>query len=169
MAEYLRTANGLEVIGGTNVYVEQMTQAEYDDMSQAQQDDNHFRVITDADGEPGLQASEVSSSAVSGCDNVEDALALIFGKSIWKSSISNIAQYSGKTASQFADALPQGFQIMGGYGADTYSPTSGNAYRAYFSAKGDGGTVYMLLLCWDNSNGKLYIFQYSTGTWKAIN
>ena len=73
MAEYKRAANGLEVIGGTNVYVQQMTQAEYDDMSQAQQDDNHFRVITDSDeGEPGLQASEISTSDGS---NVQDVIS----------------------------------------------------------------------------------------------
>ena len=80
MAEYRRTANGLEVIGGTNVYVEQMTQDEYDAMSQAQQDDNHFRVITDAEGEPGLQASEIASQAVSGCNNVEDALTALLNR-----------------------------------------------------------------------------------------
>ena len=82
MAEYIKTINGsLLPIGGTNVYVEQMTQADYDDMSQAQQDDNHFRVITDSEeGEPGLQASEITSHAVSGCDNVEDALTALLNR-----------------------------------------------------------------------------------------
>lgn len=81
MSEYRRGANGLEIIGGTNVYVEQMTQAEYDDMTQAQQDDNHFRVVVNPHGdEPGLQASEISSQAVSGCDNVEDALTALLNR-----------------------------------------------------------------------------------------
>lgn len=72
MAEYLRTANGLEVIGGTNVYVEQMSQAEYDALPSATKDDNHFRVVVNPDGdEPGLQASEITTSTGS---NVDDAL-----------------------------------------------------------------------------------------------
>lgn len=70
MAEYLKTINGsLLPIGGTNVYVEQMTQSEYDALPSATKDDNHFRVVVNPDGdEPGLQASEI----VSDDGNVQD-------------------------------------------------------------------------------------------------
>ena len=165
MAEYLKTINGsLLPIGGTNVYVEQMTQAEYDALPSATKDDNHFRVITDADGEPGLQASEI----VSDDGNVQDDLNALFGK-INTNNAALVTALTGKTLAQMIAALPEGITTWGIYGAESYAPTSGTGYKTFVNIQSSGGQPYSFLACWDHPNKKFYIYSYNQSAWVAIN
>ena len=110
MAEYLKTINGsLLPIGGTNVYVEQMSQAEYDALPSATQDDNHFRVITEADGEPGLQASEIATDD----GNVQDDINYFKRHSTSASSLVSI------TESEYTATSDGYFQCNASGGAET--------------------------------------------------
>lgn len=149
MAEYIKTPNGSFLpIGGLNVYVEQMTQAEYDALPQATQDDNHFRVVVNPDGdEPGLQASEI----VSDDGNVQDDINACKRK---KLTGTTRAQLATAVASLTLDVLCHSVLVVNGSNILTfYDWTSARTRWARFVPENTTNALFTWVMVNSSADG----------------
>lgn len=167
MAEYLKTINGsLLPIGGTNVYVEQMTQAEYDALPSATKDDNHFRVVVNPDGgEPGIRASEI----VSDDGNVQDDINSLQWKVI-SSGINLTPTAVGTAKTQTFSALAGAQEVVVNCGGGMSIYLKRNDYGTYNTATRGEQSISMqnyertIRAQWTYSNGEISITQTVKGT-----